>query len=183
MKVITSATHGLFNSIMEIWFTCICPQGLTASGCNHALSFHAQLEMGSRIPFFVCCDCKFLFEISNAKGAIFIHYYTGEVIIYLCDELVRGKGKWVHFWHELDIRMASVVLYQLKNSRRFSTCVLNKKKQNNTRQGGWNKTQEHEHGGSQNNTINMIKWEEERVLNIFISLWKRHVLRRDLKGT
>lgn len=83
--------------------------------------------MGSRIPFFVCCDCKFLFEISNAKGAIFIHYYTGEVIIYLCDELVRGKGKWVHFWHELDIRMASVVLYQLKNSRRFSTCVLNKK--------------------------------------------------------
>ena len=127
MKVITSATHGLFNSIMEIWFTCICPQGLTASGCNHALSFHAQLEMGSRIPFFVCCDCKFLFEISNAKGAIFIHYYTGEVIIYLCDELVRGKGKWVHFWHELDIRMASVVLYQLKNSRRFSTCVLNKK--------------------------------------------------------
>lgn len=47
MKVITSAAHGLFNPVIGIWFTCICPLGLSSLRLQgfHRQSLLVRLQM------------------------------------------------------------------------------------------------------------------------------------------
>lgn len=108
MRVITSPTHRLFNAVMEIWFTCICPLGLSCPRLQSRSKLSCSVPNGFSYLSFRCCtvvlvDCKFLLTDTTCieyikREQYFTHSCTGEHIYYLfMRRVIKSKALQVQF--------------------------------------------------------------------------------------